>query len=279
MERNIVCYCTSGLGNRLRPLASCYAIAKATGRRLLVYWDTMSPNGCLAKFNELFTNQLDMITLNEIEQLEGCSLFTENGPGHSCAREASLYGRKALSILASKSGTHNTQDYKENDSTNIVIYEDNFLKNSNLDDAKLFLKSLKPIDTIQKNIDKYTTQLGLDKSIIGAHARGTDFGSSVEYYLALIRKHAKEGKKIFLSTEDPEYEAKIIATYPNIIYRKKQFYTFKEPSATSWHEPTSYYNTTERVMEAVEDLYLLAKTNIKIFHPGSTFCKIARILS
>ena len=59
--KTIINYSTSGLGNRLRPLSSCYAISKHSGRKLKAYWDNITPNGCLAPWHELFDNEFDVV--------------------------------------------------------------------------------------------------------------------------------------------------------------------------------------------------------------------------
>ncbi|MCP4748729.1 MAG: glycosyltransferase [Desulfobacteraceae bacterium] len=37
-DKTIICYCAGGLGNRLKPMASCWAISRLTGRRLKILW-------------------------------------------------------------------------------------------------------------------------------------------------------------------------------------------------------------------------------------------------
>ena len=46
--KKIICYCSGGLGNRLKPIASCWAIANLTGRELVVVWEPTLR--CMAPF-------------------------------------------------------------------------------------------------------------------------------------------------------------------------------------------------------------------------------------
>lgn len=277
--KTIICYCTSGLGNRLRPLASAYVFAKETNRKLLVYWDNITPNGCLAKFNELFTNKIDMITLDELGKLNNVLLFTEKGSGHGVQREQTLFKRDALATLAKQNQPRQATTLVNTEHENIIVYDNDFAPIANRTKCNEFIRSLTPVPEIQSTIDQVTAKLKLSKEIIGAHARGTDFRAGVEFYLAQIRKYSKADKSIFLCTEDPEYKDKILSLYPKVIVRERKFYTTRNDPAKEWSDPASYENNVDRMKEAVEDLFLLAKTNIKIYHHGSTFCQIARILS
>lgn len=283
MEKTIINYSTSGLGNRLRPLASCYAISKHTGRRLLAYWDNITPNGCLAKWEELFENKLDMISLEELKQLNDCALFSEtDGIGHGYEREYQKFGRDALKYLAVKNPSYQKSSFNYSyNNTNIIIYDNNFQPSVNINDAYEFIKNLKPIKEIQDKIDYYTNTLGLNKNIIGIHARGTDFGDYLNQYINAIHYVLNQypTQKFFLSTEDPIYEEKIKEIFgDSIIVRKKNNYIIKDENKP-WNDHNSFSITKEHAQEAVEDIFLLSQTNIQIYHPTSTFCEIARIIS
>ncbi len=283
MDKTIINYSTSGLGNRLRPLASCYAISKYTGRKLLAYWDNITPNGCLAKWDELFENELETISLEELKQLDDCALFTEtDGVGHGYERENQKFGRDALKVLASKYPSYpkSTFNYSYNNN-NIIIYDNNFQPNVNIDDTYEFIQNLRPIKEIQDRINFYTRELNLNKSIMGIHARGTDFGDYLSQYIHVIRIVLDQNptQQFFLSTEDPTYEKEIKRTFgDNIILREKKNYIIKDQNK-QWNDHTSFHITKEHAQEAVEDMFLLAQTNIQICHPSSTFCEIAKIIS
>ena len=283
MKKTIINYSTSGLGNRLRPLASCYAIAKQTKRELIIYWDNITPNGCLAKWNELFENQIGEISLEEIKQLDDCALFTEtDGVGHGYEREYQKFGRDALKQLSTKYPAYPKSSFNYSfTNKNIIIYDNGFQPNVNIKDSHEFIRNLKPIKEIQDKIDYYTTKLNLSENVIGIHARGTDFGDYLEQYMHAIQYILNENpsQQFFLSTEDPIYEENIKEKFGNnIICRKKDTYIIKDNSKP-WNDHNSFYITKEHAQEAVEDIFLLSKTNIQIFHPASTFCEIARIIN
>lgn len=282
----IINYSTSGLGNRLRPLASCFAAAKVTGRKVLAYWDNITPNGCLAKWDELFENPLDLISLEELKNLDDCALYTEKPrPGsmcHGCEREWVKFGRDALKHLATKYPAQPTKHFRLHTSNkHIIVYENNFLEDTSIPAAHDYLRSLRPIESIRKAVEHHANTLNLNKNIYGIHARGTDSHSDLGKYIAQIEKHLRENsnRQFFISTEDPDFERTITNKFPNnILYRKKKHYIVRNNPSTSWDDHNGFYITKEHAQEAIEDLYLLAKTNIQI-HSGSSFGELARIIS
>lgn len=282
--KTIINYSTSGMGNRLRPLSSCYGIAKRSGRKLIAYWDNITPNGCLAKFEDLFENELDLISLEDLSKLDDCLLLTESGhSGHGMDREVSKFGRTALKELSKNNPYRNYESFSyEDKQKNIIIYHNNFLPTVEKKDAEEFLMSLRPIKQIQDKIDYYVGELGLNKNVIGIHARGTDFGVTATPYINSVRKILSQdpNTKFFLSTEDPEFENIFTELYPeNIIVRKKENYITKKDPSIPWNDHNSFSIDTATAQEGVEDIFLLAHTNIQIFHPMSSFAEISRIIS
>jgi len=282
--KKIINYSTSGLGNRLRPLSSCYAISKKSGRKLVAYWDNITPNGCLAKWDELFENELEIISLDDVRNLKNCLLLTESGhSGHGMDRESQKFGRTALKELSNNNPYRHYESFSYNDNQeNVIIYHNNFLPTVSKEESDEFLLNLKPIKLIQDKIDYYVNELGLNKNVMGIHARGTDFGTRIVDYVNAIRQTLMENpnQKFFLSTEDPEYEKTLIEIYPNnIIIRKKENYIVRKDESLAWNDHNSFSITTAHAQEAVEDIFLLAHTNISIYHPLSSFAEISKIIS
>ena len=282
--KTIINYSTSGMGNRLRPLSSCYAIAKKSNRKLKCYWDNITPNGCLAKWDELFENEMETIDLDEIRNLENCLLLTESGhAGHGMDREQFKFGRTALKELSVNNLFRHYDSFSYDDNQdNIIIYHNNFLPTVSKEDSEEFLLNLRPIKKIQDRIDYFVKELKLNKNIIGIHARGTDFGTQIHEYVNVIKKYISINphQMFFLSTEDPDYESVLTELYPNnIIFRKKENYITRTNNSLPWNDHNSFSITTEHAQEGVEDMFLLAHTNILVYHPMSSFAEISRIIS
>lgn len=282
--KTIINYSTSGMGNRLRPLSSCYAISKKSGRKMVAYWDNITPNGCLAKWNELFENELETITLEQMSELKDCLLLTESGGlGHGLERESTKFGRHTLKELSKNNPVRHYDSFSYDDNQdNVIVYHNNFLPTVDKNDAEEFLLNLKPVKEIQDKIDYYVSSLGLNKSVMGIHARGTDFGVTVVPYINAVKGilQVYPNQKFFLSTEDPEIEKTFVDVYPdNIILRKKENYIVRDNPELPWNDHNSFSITTRHAQEGIEDIYLLAHTNISVFHPLSSFAEIARIIS
>lgn len=278
--KTIINYCTSGLGNRLRSLASCYVISQESGREFKIYWDNITPNGCLARFDELFKNEIQTINLKELEQLENCSIVSDVYDAH---REYDKFGRIALKTLVTKYGFVGKDGFNYNlNSDNIVVFNNNFISSVDIKKSHEFIQSLIPVDDIQKRIDEEVERLGLNKNIIGIHARGTDFGTDVTFYINQIKSLLISNPNLmfFLSTEDPSYEETICQVFPGkILTANKEFYINKVNENDSWNNHNNFYITNEHAKEAVLDIFLLAHTDIKVYHNNSTFCEIAKIIS
>lgn len=280
MDKGVIVYSTSGLGNRLRSLASAAVIAEETGRRLRVYWDNIIPNGCLAKLEDLFENKFEEISLDEMTQLEDCKMCCD---AYDADRENWHFKNPTLSILINKYGAQGKDSYNSEDNQkNIVIFNNNFLSGVNREKSNKWIAGLIPKKEINDKINAIADNLGLSKDVIGIHARGSDFGTTVEYYLPLISELLSKdaNKKFFVSTEDKSFENRIISEFPNnIIFRTKENYITKENNNLAWNNYNSFAITKNHAQEAIEDMFLLSKTDIQIYHPNSTFCEIAKIIS
>jgi len=274
--RTVINYTTGGLGNRLRPLSSAYAAAKETGRMLCQYWDSKTTNGTLAKFNELFENDIKELSSEDLEKLESCKVYSEIS---IINRLSSKYGCHDLRHLVGRGQRLSSRkSYTPNDSEdNIIFYCNNFIPNTNRDFCHEFIRSLRPIPIIQEKIDKETVELGLNKNVIGVHARGTDFNVDVGYYINQMRDYGSS-VTFFLSTDDVKYEKEICSIFKErVITRQGRAHLTKENEEGAWEY--NFVISKEKSQDSIVDMYLLAKTDIQIYHPASTFSEIAKVLS
>lgn len=291
-ERIYVAYCTSGLGNRLRPLASAIAYCQLTGRQLKVYWDNITPNGCLTPLKRLFNNSFVEISLEDLSLIGDCAssvvLCTEKGPGHGVQREADRFGRNQLLRLAERHTPRHSQDLQLDESADIVIvYDNNFLDCVPREKSVNALRGLTPTNEVRSRVLGEASKLGLwsgpDESwqpLIGVHARGTDFGlkEAVELYSNMIRDRIGN-QKFFLSTEDPLLEKGLKRSFPEqVISRSERLHLILNEGKTHWNEPDSYTISEEHGLDALTDIYLLSCVDLRVFHPGSTFAEVARCL-
>jgi len=278
----IIPYCTAGIGNRMRTIASCGVISEKTGRKLKIYWDNKQQNGCLAKFNDLFDDPIETISLEELEQLDDCKMCVEQ---FDVNRENSEFGVPTLQNLTHKFGASGKNSFSFQDQNkNIIVYNIRFLPNIDLTESYNFLRKLKLKKELQDNVDQVVKDLKLDKSVIGVHARGSDFKQglvTVNYYIDKINNILKQTPKqmFYLSTEDKEYEKLIVNKFKNnIIVRNDKKNYIEKNNNQPWNHKT-FIRDEKHSKEAIEDLYILSKTNIQIYHEISTYAEIAKILS
>ena len=83
--------------------------------------------------------------------------------------------------------------------------------------------------------------------------------------------------KFFLSTDDAEYERIICNTYGDAVVTRKRLHLEKIREGAGWDY--NFLITKEKSQDSVVDLYLLAKTNIQVYNPDSTFYEVANIIS
>ena len=275
----IIPYCTAGIGNRMRTIASCGVISEKTGRKLKIYWDNKQQNGCLAKFNDLFDDQIETISLEELEQLDDCKMCVEQ---FDVNRENSEFGVPTLQNLTHKFGASGKNSFSFQDQNkNIVVYNIRFLPNVDLTESYNFLRKLKLKKELQDNIDQVVKDLKLDKSVIGVHARGSDFNVPIQHYITKIEQNlnVNPNQMFYLSTEDKNYENIIKDKFKNnVLVRDKKHYINRFPNTSGWSHKT-FIRDEKHSKEAIEDLYILSKTNIQIYHEISTYAEIAKILS
>ena len=278
-----VAYCTSGLGNRLRPLAAAIAYCHLTGRELRVYWDSITPNGCLTPFERLYEAPITPITLDEIAAFRGRSvgLFTEKGPGHGVQREAERFGRDQLLGLSQQSAPQHAQALQLDDPNEVVIvYDNDYLACVPRDKSIAALRSLRPCEPIRTKVLAQAAALGLTLQTPGVHARGTDFGlkDALTMYTSVIRERVG-AQRFFLSTEDEQLETGLRALFPGqLMSRNDRLHLQLNEGKTVWGDPDSYTISADHGVDALTDIYLLASLNLVVYHPASTFAEIARHL-
>ena len=280
MEKTIICYCAGGLGNRIRPLSSCYSLSLLTNRKLIIIWPDTSR--CQAKFDQLYDCDVDVFPDTFLKYIENnCSIY---GQGDSIYNEYALFGRKELPELASRKNIipiHNTNMIKFDTSDHIIIITNNFLSGAETEHENHFIKNiLAPSKQIQQIIDREQSFLNLDKNTIGMHARATDFfedhGVSDQYYFNLIRNESQEDSRIFVCSDSGEMEVSIktefIGSREILIRENKSFLGKINGSEDSW--VNNLDTTSDSVIDAVVDMYLLAKTDFRIYNNASTFAHI-----
>jgi hypothetical protein len=101
--------------------------------------------------------------------------------------------------------------------------------------------------------------------------------ASADFYIKSVR-HLPADRRIFLTSDEAAVERRFKREFgARLVTRPKSDY----PRKLSESRPTWRHNilrSTPSVQEAVVDLYLLAKTDLRVYHPLSTFAAWALVL-
>jgi hypothetical protein len=283
-DKTFIAYCTNGLGNRLLPLASAMAYCQLSGRRLRVYWDDLTPSGCLAPLSRLFQNQFDRVTLDEIAALDldqRVGLYSEHTNGQGVRREAERYQRTALLQLSQRVQPQDVQALRLDDSNDTVVaFSNEFLHAVPMSLSILALRSLVPSQDIADRVAAEIEALQLSPGMPAVHARGTDFEvvDALTMYSDSIRRQIGR-QRFYLSTEDANLEAGLRQRFAGqLLSRRDRLHLQLAHHKQVWSEPDSYTNSVAHGLDALVDLYLLSCVQLVVTHPSSTFAAVAKHL-
>lgn len=201
--RNLFIRPIFGLANRLRTIASAYALAQESGRRLRVYW-TDTPD-CHAKWTDILKipAEFDVVDVNaaDLDVVEPC--FVADNPN--------FFSRDRAKEFISACRSNCDDDYAHENFKP-------FFPNGNYD-------WLKPIESVQAEINQFKQRLGPET--IGVHIRRTDnkearFMSPTRLFKEKIAAEitASANAKFFLATDDDSEKVDICATFPGRVFTR-----------------------------------------------------------
>jgi hypothetical protein len=226
----IVCVCRGGLANRLKPLASCFAVAQQTGRQLAINW-TSDPH-CHATFSELYDNKIKEVELESMIEANRCKLYADAKTIDKVRFEKLQRMRNVCDF----SPIHKTSEIVNDNHDYIVVYGNDFFYGLNSSRLIAFFNWLQPIADIRHRIIEANKILCLDKEVVGVHARGTDSGVPIEYYLEKMRqeKSRNHSARFFVSSDCADYQSRIISEFPETLTNKKTAYVEKTTPNSIW---------------------------------------------
>lgn len=270
----IVCICRGGLANRLKPLASCHSFARETGRTLAVNWP--ADGHCGAAFSDLYGNPIREITFDTIFRARSLKLYADlpfvRGLGFAeLLRMIEEFDSAPLS---------RTSEIPADSQELIVVYGNDYLEGVNPDFFHGFFESLQPVEKISRTIHLAREELGINREIIGVHARGTDFGSPVESYLRQMKeeKQRNPGARFFVCSDSLDYEQRILSEFPDTILHAKNAYAEKLDKTNGW-SMENIKRSGGSVADAVVDMHLLAASDFRIYNPYSSFAHVVNLMA
>jgi hypothetical protein len=267
--KKLIIYCTGGLGNRMFPVSSGLILAEQSQRELCLYWP--KDRICSMGFEELYDNNIRIVDENFLNSLDDTQTEYHAKYQASVFNDHSIYGRHFLNNKLSQ-GSVRVGSIVDvfSDVENILVSDNNFMDVSHQSRVKDFnFKS-----TFMGKADKISHELGINTSIMGVHARGTDFTPDINFYQTSINNLLNENpkQKIFVCSDDRVLENGLFTMFPNnTIFRSKENYTIRVGNGIDIDSST--------LEDSIIDLLLLSKTNFKIYNPLSTFGLYAKLLS
>jgi hypothetical protein len=271
----IINYSSGGLGNRLIPLSCIMELCEKLDRKVGVVWpETIR---CMGQFKNLFSNEITEIKINNLNPSETVIYTNKDFITH----DASLNNNNDLlnlSYLCEVKDLNRLNEIYSEDKKYILIYHNtSFLEINSISKQ---LKSLKVTDYIKNKIDDFVEMYKIDKTVIGVHARGTDFiHENISNYIQIIKNILLNNpkSKILFCSDSVEWESYIKNQFPeNIIIRQKKDSVKKLNDNLGWIN--NVYTSEESTIEGLIDIYLLSKTNFLYYNPESTFAKLSIFL-
>jgi hypothetical protein len=267
-NRKIYIKVTNGLCNRLRTLNSFANFADKTNSELFVCWEESSGFGD-EKFNDLFENKINLVTLKEYEffsknvlNLEKAIVKQNKDPGLYDIKENK---DKLIEIVSEDDFCYH------GDSCIEWLLSENFFNYESYD----FLKSLVVSKDLMKIVEDFCFDWPID--IVGVHIRRGDSWtspwssfykkSSDGAFIKLMTKQISGNPdiKFFLATDCEKTQNLFLEKFSkSIIFRKKDFFL-----------SSCYKDKKFNQKDALIDLILLSKTKKIIGSNWSSFSFMA----
>jgi hypothetical protein len=272
----IINWCSGGLGNRLKPLASCAVIAKKTNKKLGMLW--LPTMRCQTHFSDLFKNEFEQFNNESFEHLTSAIIYTERPYISHDAGLNNIPGLLYMSHRYPVKPLSTTPEILTDASLNTIVYSNDYLAGYDKNECINFLKSLEPLDFLKDEIENFCKENSIDKNTIGVHARGTDFEAGGEQLRGYIDAMRNISGRFFVCSDSRDYENALQSEFGDrVIFRKKSSYVYKENPSAGW--TNNVQTPKESVQESLIDLYVLSRTNFQIYNANSTFAHIAQDLS
>lgn len=241
----------SGLGNRLRIMATSIKLAREGNKKLQIYWNRNAE--LHAKFDELFEYPLHIsvkpVPLRykiwiEMRRFSSKLFGFENWYLGLFNFDFVFLDKMISDVLQNRLNLQT----EVNKAKNILICSCEEVNYCDLPDYQLF----KPVAAIQKKIDSVVLQF--KQPTIGIHIRSTDHTTSLKNSpFFLFENKIQEELRInpeatfFLATDNEEYQNKLVRKFgkEKILFHTNEFRR----------------EMTEGVKDAVVDLFCLSKTS------------------
>lgn len=270
----------SGLSNKLIPLLSLLRIANKENKKIMCLWDKFAyQKDIIFHFNDLFKPIKNIKFINKNEYIKEFNnsrnkIYNKNGSDRD--RNEVIYKNSGINNTIFNYIVHSISYSKDNVVGKFIpTPRIKTICNDFIDEFRIEVKKLKPVDEIQNKIDTVVNKFKNEK-ILGIHIRTTDGGftdiddnKSLDYIKLFLTNNPNW--KIYLASDNNKSEKKIID-----MFGKDKIYVFSDPFGKIYED--KFNRSTYGVINGVCDLFILSKCNKFIGTPGSSFSYMAWLL-
>jgi len=271
----IISYASGGLANRIRPLLALDAICRVRGWSHAVFWQ---PDfNCRAGFTDLFSAPyLTEVSEEELLRLEGLPLF---GNPESIQNEIQFHPHRFGQVVArNKVLPLAFDEVRAGAFDDAIVFANQPPRDLGGDDLAAYLQGLRALQPQRRPRTEADGHVGL-------HIRVTDFRVRHRSYERLLSqtlealsdtiKGQSANRTIRLATDEPVGVEIVRAALRAFQIRPQpSSYPRIGDAGTDWALNTE--RSFENIRDAVEDLYMLARAEIRIGMVQSTFFRLAQ---
>jgi hypothetical protein len=284
----------AGMGNRLLALSTAYVYALVSGRSLYVDWSdaTYSSDGknvfhslfsCADMLDEppaidenttvapaIWKDRLELSVNTLIDRFDPDKHSAKNiWRKHSIKLRKTDYGEQIAVYWSFSSHLKELRARIQNNSPYSGKSERQII-------ADIYKNRIKLHPSIEERVEKFAAANSLHE-MIGLHIRYMDKKASIRDFLPRLDKITREnpGVRIFLATDNLEAERLIRRDYSSVITTPKWY----PETGSSMHQNPDCPDKLLNAIEALTDMYLLARCRWLIFPGRSTFSLISSLIS
>jgi hypothetical protein len=284
----------AGMGNRLLALSTAHVYARISGRALYVDWSdaTYSSDGTNVFQHLFFSEDIlaaapavgdgmsiapaiwknrfklsanDLIDIFDPDKHSAKNIWRK----HSISLRKTDYDEQIAVYWSFSSHLREMRAMMEKD----PLYRG---KSEKQIIGDIYKNRIKLHPAIREKVEKFAAANALQEAV-GLHIRYMDKKASIRDFLPhldrIVRKNP--GVRIFLATDNLEAERLIRKDYPRVIATPKWY----PETGSSMHQNPECPDKLQNAVEALTDMYLLARCRWLIFPGRSTFSLISSLIS
>ena len=296
MDKRVIIKAKGGMGNRMLCAASGILWAKVSGRRPCVDWRDEAYSREGENSFATFFNRPELAAIPREDEVG--ELFPLAWEGHLHRNVASMLHRydpdKHQSLTIHRKYSVNPRRYDYTHDTVVFWYYMGQFANlapavrkalpgyGGLSTSQIMAKAVReelPLaQVIRTRVERYQHEHWPDAGeVVGVHIRHSDRRSNLDAIERVVRARLAEcpGASLFVATDNAGVERHYRETFERVLVTPKWF----PPEGKAMHQSDVCQDPVENGIEALTDMYLLARCDRLVYPGRSTFSVISRAVS